>query len=159
MRSFAPVSVEDEKVEAILEAASVAPTACNFQPQKIFVIRSPEALEKLRAVCSCTFGAQLVFAVGYDPARSAKGRVRPGHDFGDTDAAIVCTHMMLAAQSVGLGSCWVGRFVEQEVREALGIPEEIRICDLLPVGYPAPDAKPAALHSTFRPREEIVEER
>lgn len=156
VRKFTAAPVEQEKIEKILEAANLAPTACNYQPQKIYVVQSEQMRQALATATPCTFNAPVVFAVGYDKERSAKGMIRPGHDFGDTDAAIVCTHMMLESKQLGLGSCWVGYFSEEKVAAALGIPEGIAIRDLLPVGYEADDSKPAAMHSKYRSSEEMV---
>ena len=158
VRAYKDTPVEEEKLAAILEAAKVAPTACNNQPQKIYVVRSEEKRKALAGATPCTFGAPVIFVVGYDVSRSAKGMVYDGHDFGDTDAAIVCTHMMLEAWEQGLGSCWVGYFNEEKVRAALGLPENVRIRDLLPVGYAAENAAPAPLHSKFRDMSDMVEE-
>lgn len=157
VRKYKADPVEEEKIAAILEAARLAPTACNYQPQKIYVVKSEEKRAALAKLTPCTFNAPVVFVVGYDADRSAKGLVTDTHDFGDTDAAIVCTHMMFAAHEQGLGSCWVGCFKEAEVKEALGLPDNIRVRDFLPVGYAADDAKPAPLHQKSRELDDMVE--
>lgn len=157
VRAYKDAPVEEAKLAAILEAAKVAPTACNNQPQKIYVVKSEEKRRALAEITPCTFGAPVVFVVGFDVTRSAKGLVYEGHDFGDTDAAIVCTHMMLEAWEQGLGSCWVGYFNEEKVKAALGLPETVRVRDLLPVGYAADNAVPAPLHSKFRDMADMVE--
>lgn len=159
VRKYASTPVEQEKIDAILEAARLAPTACNYQPQKIYVVRSPEARKAMGEICRCTFDAPVIFVVGYDNDRSAKGLVHETHDFGDTDAAIVTTHMMLEAADLGLGTCWVGMFKEAEVKAVLNIPENVRIRDLLPTGYPAEGVKPAHLHTKSRELSDFVEER
>lgn len=158
VRAFKDTPVEEDKIGLILEAAKLAPTACNNQPQKIYVVKSKEKLAALAQITPCTFSAPLVFVIGYDNDRSAKGMIYEGHDFGDTDAAIVCTHMMLEAKELGLGSCWVGYFSEAKVKEALGLPERVRIRNLLPVGYAADGAAPAPLHTKYRDMSEMVEE-
>ena len=157
VRKYSDKPIEDEKTEKILKAAMAAPTARNCQPQKIFVLKSQEARDKLAKVTPCTFNAPVVFVIGYDKTRAAAGKVREGFSFGDTDAAIVGTHMMLEACSLGLGSCWVGWFSEQEVRDALGIEENISVCALLPVGYAADDAVPGPGHTACRDMSEVVE--
>lgn len=159
VRAFKDIPVEQDKIDKILEAARLAPTARNYQPQKIYVIQSEEALKKINDICHCIFGSRTVFVIGYDSERSSKSRLRPGYDFGDVDAAIVCTHMMLEASNLGLGTCCVGMFNDDEVREVLGLPDSIGITALLPTGYATDDCKPAALHSEFRPLEEMVEYR
>lgn len=158
VRAYKDTPVEDEKIAKILEAAKVAPTACNNQPQKIYVVKSEKMRKALAEVTPCTFSAPVIFVVGFDVSRSAKGLVFDGHDFGDTDAAIVTTHMMLEAHQLGLGSCWVGYFNEEKVKAALSLPENVRVRDLLPVGYPADNAAPAPLHSKFREMSDMVEE-
>lgn len=158
VRAYKDTPVEQEKIDLILEAARLAPTACNNQPQKIYVVKSAEKREALAKATPCTFGAPVIFVVGYDNDRSAKGMIYDGHDFGDTDAAIVCTHMMLEAWEQGLGSCWVGYFNEEKVRAVLGLPENVRVRDLLPVGYAADNAAPAAMHTKYRDMSDMVEE-
>lgn len=158
VRAFRDTPVEDEKLALILEAAKLAPTACNNQPQKIYVVKSEEKRKALAEITPCTFAAPVIFVIGYDNERSAKGMIYDGHDFGDTDAAIVCTHMMLEAKQLGLGSCWVGYFNEQKVKAALGLPENVRVRDLLPVGYPADGAMPAPLHTKYREMGDMVQE-
>lgn len=156
VRKYQQKEIEQEKIEAILSAANLAPTACNYQPQKIYVVRSANARKALAEVTPCTFGAPVVFVVGYDVERSAKGLIHETHDFGDTDAAIVCSHMMLEATEQGLGTCWVGYFNEEKVRAALNIPENVRIRDLLPTGYAADGSVPGPMHSKYRDAADMV---
>ena len=156
VRSFQDQPIQEEHMRQILEAGHVAPTACNNQPQKIYIAQSPEAREKLASVCRCTFGAPVILVVCYDRTRDWKNKLQPGYESGQTDAAIVCTHMMLEAAELGIGSCWVGYFNADRVSEVLGLPENVRVSALLPMGYPADDAKPLPLHSAFREMDEIV---
>ena len=150
VRSFQDAPIKDEELNLILEAGRVAPTACNNQPQKIFVAKSEDARKKLACVCRCTFDAPVILVVCYDRSRDWKNRLQPGYESGETDAAIVCTHMMLQAFELGIGSCWVGYFNAQTVKEALGLPENVTVSALLPMGYPAEDAKPLPLHEQVR---------
>ena len=158
VRSFRETPIEKEHMDLILEAGRVAPTACNFQPQKIYVARSAEAREKLASVCRCTFGAPVILVVGYDRTRDWKNKLMPGLTSGETDAAIVCTHMMLQAADLGIGSCWVGYFNPEQVAEVLGLPENITVTALLPIGYPAENAAPLPLHSQYRELADLVAE-
>lgn len=157
VRSFRQQPVEQEKLSLILEAGHVAPTACNNQPQRIYVAQSEEARQKLASVCRCTFGAPVILVVCYDRTRDWKNKIMPGYESGETDAAIVCTHMMLEAEELGLGACWVGYFNAKEVGKVLGLPENVTVSALLPLGYPGEDAKPLPLHDQFRDPGEIVE--
>ena len=150
VRSFRNTPIEEEKLNLILEAGRIAPTACNNQPQKIYVAKSKESREKLASVCPCTFDAPVILVVCYDHTRNWKSKLMPGYESGETDAAIVCTHMMLQAADLGIGSCWVGYFNAQAVSDVLGLPEQVTVSALLPIGYAAENAKPAPLHTQYR---------
>ena len=150
VRSFQNTPIEEEKLNQILEAGRIAPTACNNQPQKIYVAKSKESREKLASVCPCTFDAPVILVVCYDHTRNWKSKLMPGYESGETDAAIVCTHMMLQAADLGIGSCWVGYFNAQAVSDVLGLPEHVTVSALLPIGYAAENAKPAPLHTQYR---------
>jgi nitroreductase len=118
VRAFQKKEIEEEKLNAILEAGRVAPTACNKQPQKIFVAKSEGSRAKLASVCRFTFDAPTVLVIAYDKNRAWQNDLMPGYESGETDAAIVCTHMMLAAYELGIGSCWVGWFCADEIAKA-----------------------------------------
>jgi nitroreductase len=156
VRSFKKDDIEESKLNAILEAGRVAPSACNKQPQKIFVVKSEEARAKLAAVCRFTFDAPVVLVVCYDKERSWQNDLMPGYHSGETDAAIVCTHMMLAAADMGIGSCWVGYFNADDIAKTLELPENIQITAMLPMGYPADDAKPIDMHYSIRDIDDTV---
>ena len=156
VRKYSDRAIEEEKLSLILEAGRVAPTACNNQPQKIYVAKSEEVRRKLASVCRCTFDAPVILVVCYDRNRDWKNKLQPGYESGETDAAIVCTHMMLQAFELGIGSCWVGYFNAQAVSEALGLPENVTVSALLPMGYPSEKAEPLPLHSQYRPLEDTV---
>ncbi len=158
VRSYQDRPIEEEKLRLILEAGRMAPTARNQQPQRIFVAKSQAAREKLASVCPCTFHAPVVLVVCYDRSRACDSALRPGYSFGEMDASIVCTHMMLQAADLGIGSCWVGWFNDQEVSQALGLPEEVTVAALLPLGYPSEDAKPGVNHTKYRDPSETITE-
>ncbi len=156
VRSFKPQMIEEEKLIAILEAGRVAPTACNKQPQKIYVVKSAESREKLASVCRFTFDAPVVLVVCYDKERSWQNDLMPGYESGETDASIVCTHMMLEAWEQGIGSCWVAWFNADEVKAALSLPENVRVCALLPIGYAADGVAPTKLHAKIRDFDDTI---
>lgn len=157
VRKFADKAIEEDKLLRILQAGRVAPTACNYQPQKIFVAHSPESRAKLASVCRCTWNAPVILVVCYDLTRTWHSKLMPGYQSGETDASIVCTHMMLQAWEEGIGSCWVGYFNDEQVREVLSLPDNLRVSALLPIGYPAADAKPLPLHDEIRDFEDTIE--
>ena len=158
VRSFKQTPIEDEKLAKIIEAGHVAPTACNNQPQKIFIVRSEDYRNKLASVCRCTIGAPVILVVCYDEERSWKNKRMPGYQSGETDASIVCTHMMLEAWELGIGSCWVGMFNSDEVKQALTLPGNLTVSAILPIGYPADNVQPLDLHTTYRELHDIVTE-
>lgn len=158
VRAYKDTPIEEETLNAILEAGRLAPTAHNSQPQMIYIARRKEILEKLASVCRCTFGAPLILVVGYDRNRERPSRLNPGLGFGEIDTSIVCTHMMLQAADLGIGSCWVGMFNRQELSRVLDLPENIEVVGLLTLGYPAEDARPLHLHGEYRDRAETIAE-
>ncbi|MBQ9132586.1 MAG: nitroreductase family protein [Clostridia bacterium] len=156
VRAFRQDMIEEEKLQAVIEAGRVAPSACNKQPQKVYVVKSEEYRRRLAQVCRFTFDAPVILVVGYDRERDWKNKLMPGYHSGETDAAIVTTHMMLAAHDCGLGCCWVGYFNAQQVAEALELPETVQVTAMLPMGYPAEDATPMDLHSIYRDYDDTV---
>ncbi|MCR5113809.1 MAG: nitroreductase family protein [Acholeplasmatales bacterium] len=153
-RKFTDQEVEDDKINKILEAGRLSPTAVNFQPERIYVCKSKEILEKLSSACKYTFNAKLIFVIAYDSNVSWKRR-SDGTEFGPVDAAIVTTNMMNAATALGLGSTFVCSMHEDKVEEILGLPNNIKVLSLLPVGYPAE----VKAHGARKNIEEIVEYR
>ena len=155
LRKFDPRPVEQEKLDIILEAGRNAPTAHNYQPQRIFVFQSSEALEKANACAGSHFHPPVILAVAYDPAVSWK-RETDGKDHGEIDATIATTKMMLQAADLGLGTTDVGMFEPEKLLASF--PEMAGTCPiaLLPLGYPAEGAHPARLHTDRKPMEELV---
>ena len=158
VRSFKDIPIGEAALDLILEAGRVAPTACNNQPQKIYVAKSEASRKALASVCRYTFDAPVILVVCYDRSRDWKNRLMPGYGSGETDATIVCTHMMLQAFELGIGSCWVGCFNASDVAGALGLPENLTVSALLPIGYPAENAAPAPLHTQYRDFADTIEE-
>lgn len=144
VRRFKTDKIEKEKLDLILEAGRVAPTAGNFQPQRILVIESEESLAKLKTCTPAHFNAPLALLICFDSRASWKNT--RGEEAGDVDASIVTTHMMLEAAGLGIGSTWVGVFDFNKTREVFDIPDYIIPVALLPLGYPAPASKPDIRH-------------
>ena len=155
LRKFSDRPVEDALLQQVLEAGRNAPTAHNNQPQRIFVFRSPEALEKADACMDCHFHAPVVIAVGYDPKESWH-REHDGKDHGEIDASIAVTQMMLQAADLGLGTTYVGIFEPEKMLAAFPEMAGVQLTALLPLGYPAEGAHPAKLHAQREPMEKLV---
>ncbi len=155
VRKFENKHLEKEIIDKILNAGHLAPTGCNFQPQRILVLNTDESIEKLKKCTKCHFNAPTAMLVCYNKNETWK---RPYDEAlsAPVDASIVATHMMLEAHNVGVGSCWVMHFDPFAMREAFNIPENIEPVALLVMGYPHESAAPIEMHSKFRPIDEVV---
>lgn len=154
-KKYSDRQVEKEKIDAILEAGRLAPTAKNLQEQHIYVIQSKELLEKIDTVTPCRYGAPTVIAVAFD-----KNNVftYPGgkRDSGVEDASIVATHMILAAEDEGVNSCWLNFFDPDQAAQVLGLPENEEVLMLMDLGYAAEGTGPLPNHGTRKPLDETV---
>ena len=155
VRKFKPEHLPKEKIDCILAAAHFAPTGCNKQPQRILVFNTDEAMEKLRPCTKCHFNAPTAMLICHNTEESWR-RVYDGALSSPVDAAIVTTHMMLAAHNAGVGSCWVMHFDPAAMKAAFAIPAGIEPLALLVLGYPAEDARPMDFHTAYRPLDEVV---
>jgi nitroreductase len=143
VRAYKPDPVEEAKLEQVLEAARLAPTAANLQPFRIIVIRTRGRETELRRIYSREWFSQapLVICMCGVPG---EGWVRgyDGKNYTDVDVAIVMDHMILAATELGLGTCWIAAFDPQAAREMLGLPEGVEPMVFTPLGYPADQLRP-----------------
>ena len=156
VRAFSDKKVESEKLDIILETARVAPTACNNQPQKIYVLQSESAIEKLKEVSKFVFGAKTVIMITSDKNCEWKNPFTDKYHTGEIDCSIVCTHMMLQAWELGIGSCWVGYFDPDLIARKFNLPKNEQVIALLPIGYPADGSKPANGHYASKTLNEMV---
>ncbi len=153
--SFNHYPVSASKLEMILEAGRMAPSAANNQPTRIWVVKSEEALAKLRTVHDC-YGAPVVLIVG---CRNEEAWVRPsdGVNAAKTDAAIVLTHLMLTATDAGLANMWIWDFDPSKIREVLPETRNHGVYGMLAIGHPsAGEGNPTERHSQRKPLEELV---
>ena len=158
-RSFDPRPVESEKIEKITEAGRVAPTACNYQPQRIYVIRSEDALKKARGMRVSHFNAPLMILVCYDSEtawRNPRDRAYENYCSGEQDAAIVAASMMYEAEELGVHSVWLRGFDSREVSETFGLPANHIPVMMFAMGYPSDSSKPGPWHFLRKPKEETV---
>ena len=149
IRNFLDRSVEEEKLLAVLEAGRLAPSARNMQDWRFIVVRDAATRQRLaEAARDQQFVAQapvVIAACGTSDLVMTCGQ--PAYAI---DVAIALDHMTLAAASLDLGTCWIGAFYEDKVKEILGVPQEVRVVALLPLGYPAKQPGP-------RPRKTLDE--
>ena len=156
VRKFSDKPIEQEKLDKILEAARVAPTAHNYQAYRVYVLKSPEALEKIRALSRCAFNAPVVLMVTYRKDEEWVNPFEHSIRSGEQDASIVGTHMMMEAWALGIGSCWVNFLPVSKTADTFELKDNEVPLFLLPIGYPAEGAHPAHLHDERRSNEELV---
>ncbi len=157
VRKFEDRPIEDEKLELVLKAGQIAPTAKNLQPVKVLVCRSDEAMNKLRSITRCHYGAPCAFLVCKDLAQEWNNPLEAGVTGGEQDASIITTHMMLEAAELGLGTCWVGMFSPSQAAEVFELPENLVPVCILDIGYPAADAEPSPRHTEKKELSELFE--
>lgn len=142
VRKYEDKIVEKEKLDKILEAGRVAPTAANLQPQKLIVVQKKDSLEKLK-IGTNVYGAPLAIIVCSDHSQSWK-RSYDGKDSADIDASIVTDHMMLQASELGLGTVCVGIFDPKIIKKCFNIPDNIEPINILAIGYSDVEAESKA---------------
>ena len=153
VRKFKKDKVEPSKIEKILNAGRLAPTAKNLQPQKVYVIESESALSKIDEITPCRYSAPLCLLVCADK-NIAWGN--DGYSSYETDGAIVALHMLLEAVNLGLGSVWVRCFDIPEVIKKFNLPESVIPVCLIPIGYAADGYKESPLHNQRKELSETV---
>ena len=133
VRKYSDRAVESEKLEKIIEAAHVAPTAANLQPVKLIVVQSEEGLNKLGKAAN-TYDAPIAIIVCAD---HSKAWIRPfdGKKTTDIDATILTDHMMHEATELGLGTCWVCYFKADIISKEFRLPDNLEPVNILAIGY------------------------
>ncbi|MFH1399816.1 MAG: nitroreductase family protein [Candidatus Woesearchaeota archaeon] len=156
VRKYLDTPIEWEKVSKILEAARLAPSAGNVQEWKFVVVTQPELIKKMAEAAVSqrwmeTAPIIIVICAKMEKITRYFG-LRGERLYSIQNCAIAATHMILAARSLGLDTCWVGAFEENMVQRALGIPDDVRPQVILTLGYA--DEKP---NPTYRlPIENMV---
>lgn len=152
-KGFNGKQISKEQLDSILEAGRLAPTAKNFQEQRIYVAQSQEVLAKIDRATPCRYGAATVLIVAFDKSNMF---TYPGgkHTSGAEDAAIVATHLMLAATAAGVDNCWVNFFDPEQLAQDLCLPETEEILLLLDLGFAALGVGPLENHGK---RKELAE--
>ena len=177
IRHYRPDAIPEDVLDRLLNAARLAPSACNLQPWKLIVVRDEEMKKAVAAACH--FGThkggkgtqpwlaeapavivacgsegeaavtyfsedQPVIAQGWDISDEMRSGSVQFESWLPWDLAIALDHLTLAAVGEGLGTCWIGGLNEREIKKLLGIPEEMRVPVVMPVGYPVsvPDPRP-----------------
>lgn len=133
VRNYIDRKVEKDKLDKILEAAHVAPTAANLQPVHLLVIQEKEGLDKIRKAANI-YNAPLAILVCSDHTKAWE-RPFDGKQMVDIDAAILTDHMMLEASELGLGSVWVCYFNPDVIKQEFSLPDNLEPINILVIGY------------------------
>jgi len=143
VRAYRPLPVEEEKLQQVLEAARLAPTAANRQPFQLIVIHTEGREEELKRIYKPDWFVQppLVICACGVPGRGWTRR-QDGKSYCDVDVAIAMDHLILAAADLGLGTCWIGAFDPVAAREVLDLPDDVEPIAFTPLGYPADEPGP-----------------
>jgi nitroreductase len=155
-RFFAVTEIEQEKIDKILEAGRLIPTACNYQPQRFFVLKSKKALDLAAMVTPFTYNSPLIILICYDKNEVWKNKREEGYNSGEQDIAIAATTMMYEAQSLGIHSLWIRGFNSKTASEKFNLPENIIPGMMLALGYPSEKSKPSDWHFKRKSIEEIM---
>ena len=154
--------VEKEKIDRILEAARLSPTAANKQPQRLYVLKSKEALQKAQSASfSSLYGAPVVILLCYDLDsvwHNQRETLLPDYNSGEQDCGIVATQMMYAAEEQGVHTIWIRGFDAGALQRVFELPANMIPAMMLPIGYPSANSAPSPKHFERKALEEIVTE-
>jgi nitroreductase len=137
VRAYKPDPVEQDKLEQVLDAARLAPTAANRQPFQLVVIHTAGREAELQRIYGREWFVQAPLVICACGVVDQTWVRRDGKSYSDVDVAIVMDHLILAAANAGLGTCWIGAFDAAAARKVLGLPEGVEPVVLTPLGYAA----------------------
>ncbi len=147
VRSYKTTDIEEDNVKKVLEAGRFSPSASNRQDWKFIVVRDKNTRKKLaKAAFGQSFVGEapvVIVACGTEPT----GMLACGQPAHTVDVSIAFAYMLLQAYELGLGTCWIGAFSEEETRKILSIPDYIRIVAMTPLGYPDQPPSPKSRKS------------
>jgi nitroreductase len=141
VRAYKPDPVDDKKLERVLRAAQLAPTAANRQPFQFIVIHTAGREEELKRIYNRDWFVQAPLVVCACGIPAQAWVRRDGKNYADVDVTIAMDHLILAATDAGLGTCWIAHFDPDAAREVLGLPEGVEPLAFTPLGYPADQLK------------------
>jgi len=137
VRSYQSRPVEDKKLEKVLDAARLAPTAANKQPFQLMVVKTEGRKDELKRVYPADWFSQAPLVICACAVKSESWTRRDGRNYVDVDTTIAMDHLILAATNLGLGTCWIAAFDAEAAREVLKIPDDVEPLLFTPLGYPA----------------------
>lgn len=137
VRSYQSRPVEDEKLEKVLDAARLAPTAANKQPFQLIVVKTEGRKNELKRVYPADWFSQAPLVICACAVKSESWTRRDGRNYVDVDTTIAMDHLILTATNLGLGTCWIAAFDAEAAREVLELPDDVEPLFFTPLGYPA----------------------
>lgn len=145
IRKYEPTPIPEDKLQTVLNAARLAPSAKNLQPWKFVIVRDEDIKRALIPACNnqkWIAGAPIIIAACaiQDEAYGMMGGYMNSYP---VDVAIALDHLTLAAASEGLGTCWIGSFSEEKVKTVLNIPRDVKVVALTPLGFPNEEPMPS----------------
>ena len=152
VRGYKPDPVPEELLDKVLEAARRAPTAANRQPFRLVVVRTEGREEELARVYGRPWFTQAPLVIAVVAVPGEAWRRMDDKPYDEVDATIAMDHLILAAASLGLGTCWIAAFDPAAAREVLGLPDDVEPVAFTPLGWP--DKAPAS--TDRRPLDELV---
>ncbi len=147
--------LDRDLITAVIDAARLAPSACNRQPWLFMVVEGPEATEKIYQAYPRDWArnAQAYIIALAEPDK-AWHRPEDGKDHSDVDLAIAIEHICLAATALGLGTCWICNYDPEKLRAGFNIPAQYEPIAIIPLGYPAPGSPATAKNR--KPTDDII---
>ena len=136
VRAYKSISIEDDKLQQVLEAARLAPTACNLQPFQLIVIHTKGKEAELRHIYGASWFTQAPIVICVCGMPSQSWVRSDGKNYWEVDVTIAMDHLILAAADLGLGTCWIGAFNPDAAREVLSLPDDVEPIAFTPLGYP-----------------------
>jgi nitroreductase len=153
VRSYLDKPIEDEKLAAVLDAARLAPSARNCQEWRFILVKERNTRRALAVAANnqaFVGDAPVIIAAC---AAETDHVMSCGYKSHTIDVAIALDHMALEAVEQGLGTCWIGAFDQQKVKDILGVPEEASVVELMPIGYPS---DPTVKHKSRMPMSDLI---
>lgn len=156
VRNYLDKPVEDEKLHYVLEAGRIAPSAANYQPWHFIVIKEAGMRKKIVETYDRSWFLQAPVIIVLCGDHRISWKRADGKDHCDIDIAIAADHMTLAAEDVGLGTCWICNFDAKAAGKVLDLPKEIEPVVFLPLGYSGDQPDKRSRHLIRKKTEEIV---
>ena len=156
VRKYSDRLLEPGKLEQIMEAGLMAPTAKNNQPQRIYVLQSKESLDKLDSLTHCRYGEGTVLLFTYNADEDWKNPLEDGVHSGVEDVSITATYIMLRAIELGVYTTWCNYFANSKLEQMFDLPEHEKAVLVMPIGYPAEDVEPAPAHTESKNIQEVM---